>query len=137
MSDFDVIVVGAGPAGAAAAIEVARSGRSVCLIERGPYPGSKNMYGGVIYGRILDTIIPEWWNDAPIQRWVTRRSTMMITGDQAHADTAGGQVVGEIMLGEVDLVVGRDDRHLRLASDAAMVEALAGMPACAGTAGGR
>lgn len=83
MSDFDVIVVGAGPAGAAAAIEVARSGRSVCLIERGPYPGSKNMYGGVIYGRILDTIIPEWWNDAPIQRWVTRRSTMMITGDQA------------------------------------------------------
>ena len=83
MSDFDVIVVGAGPAGAAAAIEVARSGRSVCLIERGPYPGSKNMYGGVIYGRILDTIIPEWWTDAPIQRWVTRRSTMMITGDQA------------------------------------------------------
>lgn len=83
MSDFDVIVVGAGPAGAAAAIEVARAGRSVCLIERGPFPGSKNMYGGVIYGRILDTIIPEWWTEAPIQRWVTRRSTMMLTGDQA------------------------------------------------------
>jgi len=83
MSDFDVIVVGAGPAGAAAALELARAGRSVCLLERGPFPGSKNMYGGVIYGRILDTLIPRWWEEAPVQRWVTRRSTMMVTGDQA------------------------------------------------------
>ena len=83
MPDFDVIVVGAGPAGAAAALEAARAGRSVCLLERGPYPGSKNMYGGVIYGRVLDTLIPNWWEEAPIQRWVTRRSTMMMAGDQA------------------------------------------------------
>ena len=83
MPDFDVIVVGAGPAGAAAAIEVARAGRTVCLLERGPFPGSKNMYGGVIYGRILDTLIPNWWEQAPVQRWVTRRSTMIIDGERA------------------------------------------------------
>lgn len=83
MSDFDAIVVGAGPAGAAAALELARAGRSVCLIERGPFPGAKNMYGGVIYGRILDEMIPNWWEEAPIQRWVTRRSTMMISGESA------------------------------------------------------
>ena len=81
--DFDVVVVGAGPAGAAAALEVARSGRSVCLVERGPFPGSKNMYGGVVYGRILDTLLPRWWEEAPVQRWVTRRQTMVMTGDQA------------------------------------------------------
>ncbi len=79
----DAIIVGAGPAGAAAAIELARAGRSVVLLERGPFPGSKNMYGGVIYGRILDTLIPAWWEEAPIQRWVTRRQTMLMTGDQA------------------------------------------------------
>lgn len=83
MADFDAVVVGAGPAGSAAAIELAREGRSVCLVERGPFPGSKNMYGGVIYGRILDTIIPEWWTEVPIQRWVTRRATMIVTGHQA------------------------------------------------------
>ncbi|HMR96081.1 MAG TPA: FAD-dependent oxidoreductase, partial [Microthrixaceae bacterium] len=83
MADFDAIVVGAGPAGSAAAIELARAGASVCLIERGPYPGSKNMYGGVIYGRILDEIIPEWWTEAPVQRWVTRRATMILTEDRA------------------------------------------------------
>ena len=77
--DFDVIVVGAGPAGSCAAIAAARAGRSVVLLERGPFPGSKNMYGGVVYPRILDELVPEWWTTAPIQRWVTRRSTMILS----------------------------------------------------------
>ncbi|MEN9505810.1 MAG: hypothetical protein RI958_1736 [Actinomycetota bacterium] len=81
--DVDVIVVGAGPAGACAAITLARSGHSVVLLERGPFPGSKNMYGGVVYPRILDRLIPEWWNEVPVQRWVTRRSTMVLTDTQA------------------------------------------------------
>ena len=83
MSDFDAIVVGAGPAGSCAALVLARAGKRVLLLERGPFPGSKNMYGGVIYPRILDELIPEWWLEIPIQRWVTRRSTMVIDGEQA------------------------------------------------------
>ncbi len=83
MADFDAIVVGAGPAGSCAAISLARAGRSVVLIERGPFPGSKNMYGGVVYPRILDELIPNWWTEAPIQRWVTRRATMIMTPTQA------------------------------------------------------
>ncbi len=82
-ADADVVVVGAGPAGAAAALVLARAGRDVVLLERGPFPGSKNMYGGVVYGRILDTLIPGWWAEVPVQRWVTRRSTMVLTADQA------------------------------------------------------
>jgi electron transfer flavoprotein-quinone oxidoreductase len=81
--DADVIVVGAGPAGSAAALAVARAGKSVILLERGPFAGSKNMYGGVIYGRVLDGVIPNWWEHAPIQRWVTRRATMALTDTQA------------------------------------------------------
>ncbi|MFN8052407.1 MAG: FAD-dependent oxidoreductase [Acidimicrobiales bacterium] len=94
MTHFDAIVVGAGPAGSSAAIALARAGKSVALLERGPFPGSKNMYGGVIYGRILDGIIPQWWEEAPIQRWVTRRATMLMTPTQAvtvdfHTDAWG------------------------------------------------
>jgi electron transfer flavoprotein-quinone oxidoreductase len=76
-------VVGAGPAGSAAALEAARAGCSVALLERGAFPGAKNVYGGVIYGRVLDELVPRWWERMPIQRWVTRRSTMVLTGHQA------------------------------------------------------
>ncbi len=81
--EADVIVVGAGPAGSAAALVAARAGLSVILIERGPFPGSKNMYGGVVYGRILDDLVPEWHDEMPVQRWVTRRSTMIMDADRA------------------------------------------------------
>src|SRR5438093_7877307 len=80
---FDAVVVGAGPAGSAAALVLARAGRRVALVERGPFPGSKNMYGGVVYGRVLDSLVPRWWEELPVQRWVTRRSTMILTDTQS------------------------------------------------------
>ena len=59
---FDVIVVGAGPAGSAAALLGARAGLKVLLLERGEYPGAKNVSGAVFYGSaILDHLIPNWW----------------------------------------------------------------------------
>ena len=53
------------------------------LLERGAFPGAKNVYGGVIYGRVLDQVLPRWWEEVPVQRWVVRRATMVLTGTQA------------------------------------------------------
>jgi electron transfer flavoprotein-quinone oxidoreductase len=71
---FDVIVVGAGPAGSAAALVAARAGLRVLLLERGEYPGSKNVSGAAFYGSaILNELIPRWWEHAPVERYVNRR----------------------------------------------------------------
>ena len=51
--DFDVIVVGAGCAGASAAYTAAKLGKSVLVIERGESAGVKNMTGGRLYAHSL------------------------------------------------------------------------------------
>jgi electron transfer flavoprotein-quinone oxidoreductase len=91
---FDAVVVGAGPAGASAALALARDGYSVVLVERGPYPGSKNVYGGVIYPRILDEVVPQWWEHVPVERWVVRRSTMVMTPTHSLAFDVRSQAWG-------------------------------------------
>jgi len=47
---FDVVIIGAGPAGSSTAREIARSGWRVVLLERGAYPGQRNVCGGSIEG---------------------------------------------------------------------------------------
>ena len=64
----DVIVVGAGPAGIACAITIARAGKQVVLIERGKFSGSKNVFGGAIYAQPTREIFPDFEKTAPIER---------------------------------------------------------------------
>ena len=64
----DVIVVGAGPAGIACAITLARSGKEVVLIERGMFAGSKNVFGGAIYTQPTKELFPNFETEAPVER---------------------------------------------------------------------
>ncbi len=77
---FDVIIVGAGPAGSAAALITARAGLRVLLLERGEYPGAKNVSGGVFYGSaIMNQLIPNWWEQAPVERYICRRDVAFMS----------------------------------------------------------
>jgi electron transfer flavoprotein-quinone oxidoreductase len=67
---FDAIVVGAGPSGNTAAITLARAGLKVLQIERGEYPGSKNVQGAILYADALEKVIPDFRDDAPLERHV-------------------------------------------------------------------
>ena len=71
-AEFEVIVVGAGLSGCAAAYSLAKQGVKVLLIERGRHPGSKSMSGGLMYCHALHKLIPEFWKEAPVERYVKR-----------------------------------------------------------------
>ncbi|ACI58266.1 Electron-transferring-flavoprotein dehydrogenase (plasmid) [Rhizobium leguminosarum bv. trifolii WSM2304] len=65
---FDAIVVGAGMSGNAAAYAMAIRGLNVLQLERGEYPGSKNVQGAILYTDALEKIIPHFRSDAPLER---------------------------------------------------------------------
>ena len=77
-SQFDAIVVGAGPSGNAAAYVMAKAGLKVLQIERGEYPGSKNVQGAILYANALEAIIPDFRDDAPLERHVIEQRMWML-----------------------------------------------------------
>lgn len=81
--EYDAIVVGAGPAGSMAAWRLARMGRRVLLLERGVFPGEKNLFGGMVYTLELARHMPDFASSAPIERPVTRHSTYLLSGGRS------------------------------------------------------
>lgn len=75
---FDCIIVGAGPSGTTAALRLAKEGLNVVVFERGK-PGSKNMFGGVLYSTVLNKLIPEFWKEAPVERHVIRKRFSLLS----------------------------------------------------------
>lgn len=78
---FDAIVVGAGPAGLAAAYTMAQGGLKVIVFERGEHPGSKNVMGGVLYRQATEDVFPEFWKEAPLERRVVESNYWLMTED--------------------------------------------------------
>lgn len=100
MSDWDVVVVGAGPAGAASAAELARRGYHVALLDRATFPRHKAcaefMSPGVqavarrlgLWDAIQDAgphVVPGMEVVSP--RGTTLRLTYEVSGRRAHAMT--------------------------------------------------
>jgi len=72
MDKVDVIIVGGGLAGLSCAYELADSGMTVIVLERGDFSGSKNVTGGRIYVGPIREYLPDLWEEAPLERHVTK-----------------------------------------------------------------
>ncbi len=87
VDSFDVIIVGAGPAGVAAGITTAKAGLKTAIVERGDFAGSKNMFGGILYTKPTAEIVPEFWKTAPIERRVLEYQFWLLSED-SHVQIA-------------------------------------------------
>lgn len=82
MERFDLIVAGAGPAGSTAALEAARSGFKVLLLERAKSPGEKNVFGGRVYVHALKKLFPGFPEGIPYERFVVSESISLMDDDR-------------------------------------------------------
>ena len=83
MERVDAAIVGAGLAGLSCAYELARAGLDVLVVERGDYPGSKNVTGGRLYMNPVRRYLPDIWPEAPFERYVTTERLTMLADDSA------------------------------------------------------
>ena len=95
-TDFDIIVVGSGCAGAVAAYTAASAGKSVLVVERGNFAGAKNMTGGRIYSHSLKEVFPDFESEAPLERKITHeRIALMDPASQMAVDFTSPELAEE------------------------------------------
>ena len=82
----EVAIVGAGPAGISAACILADSGVNTVVLERGEFPGSKNVSGGVLYGHDLARIIPDFVDQGcPVERNIVESRLWYLSEESGYS----------------------------------------------------
>ena len=76
---YDIIIIGTGAGGGTLAYALKDSGANILLIERGEFCGAKNVSGGILWGRDLAQLVPNYWEqDEGYERFINhRRLTFM------------------------------------------------------------
>ncbi len=80
---FDVAIVGGGPAGVTAAAALGKKGYSTIILEAGVYPGAENWSGTVYFSENLvheEAFGPELFDNAPYERKLVKRGFALYDG---------------------------------------------------------
>ena len=82
---FDAVVVGAGLAGSAAALTMAQADLDVLVLERGSFPGAKNVFGGTMFTPRVRELTGEAFDDAPTERYLGRKQFSLLSPEDETA----------------------------------------------------
>ncbi|MBO0841977.1 MAG: geranylgeranyl reductase family protein [Nocardioides sp.] len=99
VQQYDVVVVGAGPAGSSAAIAAARQGARVALLDRAVFPRYKTCGGGLIGPSLA--VVAEVGDDVPVRDEITRASFSLRGGKHVER-SAGSRVIKTVARAEMD-----------------------------------
>jgi electron transfer flavoprotein-quinone oxidoreductase len=95
MDKFDVIIVGAGLSGLGAAYTLAGRGLEVLVLERGDYPGAKNVTGGRLYVNPVRHLFPDLFEHAPLERFITHEGVTLMAKDRSVSLDYSGRELRE------------------------------------------
>lgn len=112
MEKFDVIVVGAGLAGLAAAYTLAQEGLEVLVLERGDYAGAKNVTGGRLYLNPIRDMFPDLWKKAPLERFIAHEEVAMLSKDRALTMRYSGEELRQEPYQSYSILRAKFDRWL-------------------------
>ncbi|MEN6349947.1 MAG: FAD-dependent oxidoreductase [Syntrophomonas sp.] len=112
MEKFDAIIVGAGLAGLAAAYTLAQEGLEVLVLERGDYPGAKNVTGGRLYVNPVRELFPDLWRKAPLERFIAHEGVTMMARDRSLTITYDGNELLEEPYQSYSVLRAKFDRWL-------------------------
>ena len=90
MEKIDVVIVGGGLSGLSCAYKLADKGMQVIVVERGDFPGSKNVTGGRVYLKPVAQLAGDMFDGAPFERKVVReRWSLLGKGNSLGFDFFG------------------------------------------------
>jgi electron transfer flavoprotein-quinone oxidoreductase len=90
MEKIDVVIVGGGLSGLACAYMLAEQDMQVIVVERGDFPGSKNVTGGRLYLEPIRELAGNMLEGAPFERKVVReRWSLLGEGNSVGVDFTG------------------------------------------------
>ncbi|MDQ3780936.1 MAG: FAD-dependent oxidoreductase [Chloroflexota bacterium] len=124
---LDAIVVGAGPAGVSAARELATAGLATVVLERGAFPGSKNVWGGILYRTPTEALLPGFEAKAPLERPIIEQRYILLTDDAMLGATYRSQRFAEPLYNAYAVLRSPWDRWHATTAEAAGAEIYPGI----------
>ncbi|MDR1616300.1 MAG: FAD-dependent oxidoreductase [Syntrophomonadaceae bacterium] len=110
---FDVIVVGAGLSGLAAACAIAKEGLEVLVLERGEYPGAKNVTGGRLYLNPIRDMFADLFAEAPpFERYITNEDVCVMDEDRSVSLSYSGSELREQPYSSYSILRSKFDKWL-------------------------